>query len=145
MPLRTLLSNQAYRAHRPPDCSPTRAYPDRERLEERTRAEARSRPARPLPRGRDGSREPGRRVSPALRSRETRNHRLWQARWNHSYRMHRRRLPRTRPTSSGRTSRQSRPDNGTRARSRDTGGGTTLILARRTEGGLGGLPIPGGP
>jgi hypothetical protein len=60
MPLRTLLSNQAHRAHRPRDCSPSRAYTDRERMEECKRAEARSRPARALPRNRDGSREPGR-------------------------------------------------------------------------------------
>ena len=133
---RTLLSNQDHRPHRPRDCSPSRAYPDRERMEERTRAEARSRPARALPRDRDSSREPGRRASPAVRSRETRNHRLRQARRNHSHRMHRRRLPRTRPTSSRRTSRQSRPNDGTRARSRDRGRGrgTPAQLRTATKG-----------
>jgi ParB family transcriptional regulator, chromosome partitioning protein len=64
------------------------ARPELIQIEERTRAEARSRPARALPRDRDGSREPGRRTSPAVRSRETRNHRLWQARRNHPHRMH---------------------------------------------------------
>jgi len=59
MPGRKMLPNQDHRAYRPRDSSPSRAYPDRKRLEERTRAEARSRPARALPRDRDGSREPG--------------------------------------------------------------------------------------
>jgi ParB family chromosome partitioning protein len=63
------LSGPCYQIKRPRDCSPSRAYPDRERLEERTRAEARSRPARALPRDRDRSREPGRRASPAVCSR----------------------------------------------------------------------------
>jgi ParB family chromosome partitioning protein len=40
MPLRTLLSNQANGAYLLRDSSPSRACPDRERLEERTRVEA---------------------------------------------------------------------------------------------------------
>ena len=129
---RKMLSNQDLRAYRPRDCSPSRAYPDRERMEKRKRAEARSRSARPLPRDRDGSREPGRRASPAMRRREDRNHRLRQARRHHYHRMHGRRLPGTRPTSSGRTGRPSRPHNGTRARSRDGGRGRGAPTQLRT-------------
>jgi hypothetical protein len=110
MPGRKMLSNQDHGAYRPRDRSPSRPYPDRERLEERTRAEAWSRPARALPRDRDRSRERRRRASPAVCSREARNHRLRQACRNYPHRMHGRRLPRPRPTSSGRTSRHSRPD-----------------------------------
>ena len=114
---------KTHRSHRPRDCSPSRANPDRERLEERTRAEARSRSAWALPRDRDSRREPRRRASPTVCSREARNHRLRQTRRNHYHRVHGRPLPRPRPRCSGRTSRQSRPHNVTRRRSRDRGRG----------------------
>ncbi len=50
-----LLPSKDRGAHRPRTRSPARAYPSRERMEEREGAETRSRAARPLPRDRCGS------------------------------------------------------------------------------------------
>jgi hypothetical protein len=76
MPRRKMLFNQDHGAYRPRDRGPSRPHPDRERMEKRQRAEARSRPARPLPRDRDSNRKPRRRASLIMRRRQDRNHRL---------------------------------------------------------------------
>ena len=62
----TAIKSSSQHHHRPRTRSPSRAYPDRERMEERERAEARSGPARSISRDRDLSREPGRRASPTV-------------------------------------------------------------------------------
>ena len=69
------------------------------------REQAGSCPARPLPRNRSGRGEPGCRASPALRSRQDGHHRLWQWRRHRPFHLHRRQLPHTRSTCSGRTGR----------------------------------------